>query len=490
MNWSPVTSLSQFAPSGDPTTPGFLIDLTNIIPLESGWRSAYGLASTGMESLTATCVGAAYATLLDGTGVSVAGTSTGLFVRSTNSWTNKSGSETYAASEVSRWRFAQMGNNILAATADNLMQVSASGATFTAIAGSPKAALIESVYGFIMAADVNDGGTYIEEDRWWCSALFDHTDWTPSTATQCTTGRLVDTPGAITGLRRLGANIVAYKKNSMYLGEYVEPPTVWDWNLISSNVGCSSHDAIVNIGRAHLFPGSDNFYLFDGATLTPIGEPVRRWFWDTKLLFGSEVLIQSSHDPAKGLVYWFFPEAGGSTQCTKCLVYNYKLDKWGYAAYSVQSSLDYTAGSLTYDGLGDYYSTYDTGIDRTYDSPTWTASKVIPAVIDGNKLLKSIDGASDPSAFTCWYMGDDQQYSLLRRARVRWLTSPTTATMQLSTCDEMACSTFCACGGPVTQTENKFDKLRSARWHKLTFNMTGNCEFTGVQVDIQPQGGW
>jgi hypothetical protein len=212
VNWSPVTSLSQFAPSGDPTTPGYLIDLTNIIPLESGWRSAYGLANAGMETLTATCVGACYATLLDGSGVSVAGTASGLFVRSSNTWVNKSGSDTYAASETLRWRFGQMGDYIVAATAENLLQVSNAGATFTAIAGSPKASLIESVYGFLMLADTDDAGANTNTDRWWCSGLFDHTDWTPAVATQCTTGRLVDTPGAITGLRRLGANIVAVSR--------------------------------------------------------------------------------------------------------------------------------------------------------------------------------------------------------------------------------------------------------------------------------------
>jgi hypothetical protein len=49
---------------------------------------------------------------------------------------------------------------------------------------------------------------------------------------------------------------------------------------------------------------------------------------------------------------------------------------------------------------------------------------------------------------------------------------------------------FCLCGGVVPQTYNKFDRLHSARWHKLKFAMTGDHELAGVAADVQPQGAW
>jgi hypothetical protein len=490
VNFTPMVPIQQFAPSADPTTPGTLIDCDNIIPTERGWRSAYGLSDTGMESLTATCVGAVLATLMDGSNVLIAGTTGDLWLRSSNTWSKITGADTYKATSDLRWRFAMMGNNILATNTSNTIQVSASGGTFTTVPSfAPQASLIESVYGFIMAADTNDATYGDQSDRWWCSALFQHDSWTPNVATQCTTGRLVDTPGPIKGLRRLGSNIVAYKDSSMYLGQYVEPPTVWDWQVVSSNVGCSSHDAVVNIGTAHVFLGADNAYMFDGASVVPIGEPIREWFFDSELNRAYDTRIQSCHDPAKSLVYWFYPRSTSTGTLNRALVYNYKLNRWGLATYGVEAAVDYVAAGITYDGIGTYFSTYDAGIDRTYDSPLWVPERIVPAVINTAHVMQTIDGASGTSSATTWHIGDDQAFTLLRRARVRWLTAPTTATMQLSTLNELG-GAFCVCGAPVAQNNNKFDKLRSARWHKLQFDMTGDHEFTAVQVDIQPQGAW
>jgi hypothetical protein len=490
VKWSPIIPVTQFAPSADPTTEGILTDVENVIPVERGWRSAYSLGETGMASLTATCVGAAMCQLMDGSLVIVAGTASDLWLRSSNTWSEISeNGVTYHATSDLRWRFAMMGNNILAATCSDTIAVSASGATFGAIASAPKATLIESVYGFIMAANTNEATNGDQSDRWWCSGLFDHTDWTPNATTQCTTGRLVDTPGPILGLRRLGANVIAYKQSSMYLGQYVQPPTVWDWSLISSNIGCGSHEAIVNIGKAHLFPGIDNFYLFDGASVTAIGEPIREWFFDATLQPGSSELIQAAHDPAKKLVYWFFPAAGLAGSINRCVVFNYQLSRWGYATYDIEATLDYTAAGVTYDGLGTFYTTFDAGINRTYDSPAWTNEKVAPAVIDNTHVLKTIDGPGLNSTFTTWHIGDDQAFTLIRRARIRWLDDPTTAALCYYATNEHG-SAFSMCAGAVSQTQNKFDVLNSARWHRLKFSTTGTHEFSGIAVDLEPQGTW
>ena len=488
MKWSPMVPVEQFTPEGDPTRPGVLTEIENIIPSLRGWRSAYGLAETGMESLTATCVGAALAQLADGSSVLLAGTDSGLFLRSANQWVARSGSDTYAATSDLRWRFAQMGDNILAATASNSIQVSVSGGTFTAIAGAPRAALIESVSGFVMAADTNDSTYGDQSDRWWCSGLFDHSDWVPAAATQCTTGRLVDTAGPIRALRRLGGGVVAYKDTSFYLGEYVQPPTVWDWTLISSDIGCASHDAVVNIGKAHLFPGTNNFYLYDGASITPIGDPVREWFFDSQLYRTFDVRIQSLHDAAKRLVYWFYPVAGGSGTLDRAVVYNYEQNRWGYCTYSIEATVQYVASGITYDGIGSYYTTYDAGIDRTYDSPLWVPDLVVPSVFTTTHLLKTVDGNSTTSSFTTWHVGDDQMFTLLRRARVRWLHAPDSSLLSLCTSKDGAAFTLCKSNVPETDT--KYDVMASARWHRIKIDAVGTHEFTALAADFEPQGAW
>src|SRR5512139_4296725 len=110
MNWSPMQPVTEFAPSADPTVPGVLLDAENIVPTDRGWRSAYSLASTGMASLTATCVGAVLATKMDGTQILFAGCGSEIFTRSGATWaTVTAAATTYNADEDQRWRWAMMG---------------------------------------------------------------------------------------------------------------------------------------------------------------------------------------------------------------------------------------------------------------------------------------------------------------------------------------------------------------------------------------------
>jgi hypothetical protein len=481
--------LTQFAPLADETEVGTILSASNLIPSDRGWRSAYALADAGMATLTATCVGSALVQLTTGSFLMFAGTTGKLWARSTADWADVSATgTTYAATSDQRWHFTSMGDFVLAGNISDTIQVSNAGATFSAITGAPKAALIESVNGFIFAANTIDAGFGTSPDRWWCSGLFDHTDWTPAAATQCTSGRLVDTPGPIRALRRLGQNIVAYKDASLYLGQYVDPPTVWQWTLISSDVGCASHDAVVNVGQAHLFPGPRNFFSYDGAQLQPIGEAIAEWFFDSKLLRSYDNRIQAVHDGRRALVYWFYPPANGSGALTEAVVYHYRTGRWGVATYGIESAVDYVASGITYDGLGTYYTTYDAGIDRTYDSPLWIPDTTSPAVFDATHKLKTIDGAGMDASFTTWHFGDDQRFTLLRRARIRWLDDPTTASLALYTRDEHG-GAFVPRATAV-QASNKFDVLASARWHKATISTTGTCELTGIQVDAEPQGDW
>lgn len=489
MNWSELLGLEQYAPRADPTTPGTLLEVSNLIPTDRGWRSAYSLSDAGMESLTGTCCGAALIQKTDGTYMMLAGTGSNLYLRSTQQWVELSATESYHATPDQRWRFCSLGDYVLASNISDTVQVSNAGGSFAEITSAPQAALIESVNGFVMAANVLHA-TYTGADRWWCSGLNDHTDWTPALATQCTTGRLVETPGPIRALRRLGRNVVAYKDASMYLGEYVQPPTVWQWTLISSDVGTASHDGVVNLGQRHLFCGNGNFYSFDGAQILPIGDAIREWFFDSQLLRSYDGRVQAVHDPQRALVYWFYPPATGSGALTEAVVYQYRTGRWGVATYSIEAACDYVAAALTYDGLGTYWpGTYDDGIDRTYDSPLWVPDTVAPAVFDTAHKLSTIDGASAASGWTTWHMGDDQYFSLLRRVRIRWLTQPTRADLDLYTTDEHG-TAFALRASSVPLYQNKFDLLESARWHRLVFRAQGDCEFSRIAVDLQPQGGW
>lgn len=478
-----MINFTGFAPDVDPTTPGVITACENLIPTLKGYKGGYSGADVGLPALAAAAISATVLVKLDATNRFVAGTETKLYEKSAASWIDVSRAAAYNASaSLYPWRFAQFGDTTLAANKGDTLQSSNSGA-FADVAGSPKAGAICTVNGFVMLANTNEATYGDSPDRWWCSALNDMTNWTPAIATQCTTGRLVDSPGSIRGLKTLGYDVVAYKERSMYLGRYAGPPSVWQWTLIPGEIGCSSQNAVVNIGTAHVFVGWEDFYLFDGFRPVPIGSTLREWFF-SDLDANYRYLIKGLHDRTHSLVYFFYPRLGGSGALNGCIVYNYKSQKWGVSNRSIETVVEYITGGYTWDTLP--ITTWDSWPSVAYESPFWTASSETAAYIGTDHKVYSLTGISSTSSLTTFDAGDDQQFSLLSRVRFRYLDAPASATLTNYYQDEHGGAW--TTDSTITESNGRFDLLRSARWHKAKADFTGDVEISGVDAVMQPDG--
>lgn len=476
--------LIGFAPDLDSTTAGVITDCTNIIPVPKGFAAAPSPAAAGVAALADDCRGLVVARKLDDTNRLIAGTQDALYERSGLTWTDVS-SAPYTGGTESRWRFAQFGDVTLATNRADDIQSSSSGA-FASLGGSPpKASIVESVAGFVMVFDVNDAtyGFGDSPDRWWCSGLYNQATWQPSTATQAATGRLFDTPGKILAGRRLGSNIVAYKEKSMFLGVYQGPPFVWGWQLISSDIGCLSQEACVNIGTAHVFASYDDFYVFDGSQPISIGEDrLRKWYQDN-LNLSFKHRVTALHDRSRSLVYFFFPSTSSITGDPDMgVAYNYAKNEWGRADITLQAAADYVSGAITYDDLGTLYSTYDDLPDISYDSPFWTASSFVPAVIDTSNTIMALNGTPGASSITTGDVGDDVTLSFLSRVTPRFLTRPTSGS--LIPYSRNAMGDDLTAGGESTMSSSRFDFMQSARWHRIKLEFTGSMELAGLDWTI------
>lgn len=476
-----------FLPDVDPVTPGILTACSNLIPTTKGMKGAPGEVSGGIDALAATCLGAALCIKLDSTWRVFAGTTTKLYEVSGTTWadrTRASGGD-YSTSTDSRWRFAQFGDTTLAVNGADTLQSSNTG-VFADVAGAPSANCIDTVANFVMLAGTNEGTYGDQTDRWWCSAINDATDWTTDVATQCTTGRLVNTPGAITAIKRFGTSVVAYKEKSLYLGTYAGPPVVWKFDLIPGEIGAPSQEAVVNIGSSHIFVGYDDFYVFDGTRPVPIGEGIKEWFFaDLNKKYRYKII--GAHDPTNSLVYFYYPStASTSGAIDSCVVYHYKAKKWGVADRAIEAAIEYLTGQITYANIGDYFADYASMPAITYDSPFWTSSAPVVAIIDTTNTVKTLTGASTTSSMTTGDIGDDDLYMLLSRDRPRFSTAPTSATMT-NYYRNSAGEAFTT-DQTVTLTDGSFDVLRSARWHRLQMDFTGPVEITAHSATLQEDG--
>lgn len=489
-----LVPLRGWVPDADVTAPGVILDCTALIPSVRGMKAAPAAISSGVSALAAAALGAGLVSKLDGSTRALAGTATALYEAGTSSWTDRTrGTGAYTASTDTRWRFAQFGDTSVAVQKADRPQFSNSGAFADIVLGGtkygPKSSLVETAQGFVMLADCNDasaglGTTYGDQpNRWWCSAQFDYTDWTPAVATQCTTGLLVDSPGKITGLRRLGSTIVAYKDTSIYLGIYVGAPAVWQWNLIPGEAGCASHEAVADIGDAHLFVGKSDFYGFDGSRPVPIGDGIREWFFQ-QLNASYAYKMVAMHDKATANVWWFYP-SGTSSTLNACVVYNYRAKRWGKCDLAIETSVQYSSGALAYSGLDTY--TYATLPAVSYDSPFWGGGGGITmAIINTSHVLQFLTGTAVSSSLTTSDFGTDAQFSTMRRVRPRYLTAPSAATLTPYYRDLTGGSMSSLAA--VTQSVGKFDYLQSARWHRVAITFTGPMELTGLDIDVAADG--
>lgn len=483
-----MTPLLGFTPDIDPTTKGAIVDCANLIPTLKGMRSGFSETSTGIAALAAVCHGAAVLKKLDSSARLFAGTTTKLYEGNSSTWSDVSRTVggSYNGTTETVWRFAQYGNVSIAAQPNDTIQYSVSTGNFEDISGAPYATVVETVGDFVMALNYNDGTD--TPDGWFCCALGDYTDWTPSIATQCANGRLTSTPGDIRGGKRLGDTIVAYKERAVYLGIYSGPPVIWEWREISNTVGAPCHEVIIPIvttqgGQAHIFMGYDDFYYFDGSRPVPVGSPVKEWFFN-RVNRQYMHLSKGLHDPFNKRIYWYYPTTDSTLD--SCIVYNYSSNKWGTDDRTIEACVDYLNAGETYATFEADYATYADEPSITYGSPFWNSATPIAAIFDTSHNLNTLTGTSSTSSFTIGDVGDDMMFYVVSRVKPRYLTRPTSATMTNYYRNELGDSL--STDATTVMSEGRFDILRSARWHRFKFDHTGDMEVTALNVAADMEG--
>ena len=479
-----VIPLLGYAPDADPTIPGVLTSCSGVVPSLKGFKGAPSPQATQQSVLASTCMGAAVVTKLDGTTRFFAGAATKLYEASSNAWTDVSRSAVYATPATGRWRFTQQGNVTLAANGADTVQASVSSGAFSCIGSAPIADIVETVGKFVFALKISSDASKVQ----WC-ALNDYTAWAASIATQAGSDTLTSTSGGITAGRKFGSSIIVYKAKSMYLGTYVGPPNIWQFELIPGNAGALSQEVVVSVGTAedpkHIFMGYDDFYYFDGARPVPIGTNRVKETVFNQLLQSKNYVAQAVHARQNSRVYYYYPSSDSNLP-DKCVVYNYRTDRWGVDDRQIEIATDWATPGLTWNNLGTLYNTWDDLPNGQWDQAFFNSAQTIPAVFDTNHKLKSLSGPAANTSITTGDLGDDAKLSLMTRLRIRFLTAPVSASLtnfyKLNSGDVLTTD-------QVTSMSNgKFDVLREARWHRFQIAMTGDWEATGMVPEFEVGG--
>jgi len=476
--------LIGFAPDADPTTPGVLADCANFVPYLNGMEGAPTPATpTGTPALVAECRGAVVVRRLDDTRRIIAGTQTKLYDLTPGVWTDVSRFGDYAGGVETRWSFTQFGDATLAANKAEAIQRSTSGA-FSDIAGAPKAEVIFTVGAFVMAMNVDDGT--VKPDGWHCCAAYNDTDWTESITTQSASGRLVATTGRITAGMRLGDYAVAYKERSIYMGQYVGSPVVWDWVQVpGGEAGCIGKEAICDIGSAHFFVGENKLWIFDGTRPVPVGDgELSEWFFNNSNP-GYRYKTICVFDKQTNRIWVFYP-SNSSTTIDSAIVYHIVSKKWGKCDLSIEAALNYVTPPTTIDALTDYSATIEGLPAMSFDSQFWLTGGRSLGIVNTSHQLQMMTGAASASSFTTGEVGDDDAVTSLTKIRMRYADAPDSASVQMMY--QMNSGTGFTNGITGSVNDGKFDVRQTARWHKARFDFTGPVKVTHMDADLKPAG--
>lgn len=334
-----------FAPDLDPSwavNPGILNYVSNYVPTKRGTLANFANGPTQDLSGPGTWSNAAYGKALTGyifkkvtSGARLLIASSKRIVEFTAGGTqtdrSKSGTDYTTAAT---WTMTAQGNAIIAVSLANATQVSTSAAFSDLGGGSPKAQVCTSNMGFVMLGNYDDG-TNQYSDGWWCSALFDYSSFTPSLATQAANGRLLATPGPIQAMVPLRDSIIAFKDDSVYVGDYVADTTngiIWEWRLISDRVGCSSPHGVAVLNNVCYFLHKTGVYAFDGAQVTNIGNGVQKFVLGKLVDMGCLAKVQTGVDEQEGVIYFAFDGSVSSGVLSYLLFLNVNTGRWGFSA--------------------------------------------------------------------------------------------------------------------------------------------------------------
>jgi hypothetical protein len=335
----------------------------NVYPSPDGYRPIKAFDEM-TDALPDLFQGGASFTASDGTVQLLAGTATDLYqFDNTLSWTSILGTLT-----AGRWYFTQFNDHAIAANGSAPVDINLLTGTAAALGGSPpNADFCATVRDFVFLAE--------DQTVTW-SGFEDREQWTAGTNQSGSKPML--SGGPITGLAG-GEYGLVFQRSQITRASYAGVPTVWQWDVISENIGCSAAGSIAQAGRLVFFLSDRGFMLTDGNDVKPIGaERIDRTFAEAYTRQDIDDFLYAAIDPLNNIVKWCMPG--------KCWNYNWQTDQWSTETWDVRAAFNgYTAG-LTLEDLDTPYPDMD-AMTLSLDSPVFMGGvPLLLAVSSGNKV--------------------------------------------------------------------------------------------------------
>lgn len=388
---------------------GASANIVNLFPkTKESWGPVSGLSPYSTNGLASTCIGAMLAQDSNGNNYIFAGDKTSLYLLSPGNLAFSTLNNTFNINVGENWNFTQYGQRVIAAAFGANLQsyvLNSSAAFANLSATAPQARYIATIRDWVMVGNTFDSTNGEQPQRvQWC-AIDDPTTWPASGSTaeaQLLAGSQV-IPGDQGWIRGIVGNLgtadgAVFFERGIFRVVFQGSPTVFGFYPAEGARGTKAPNSIVHLGALAYYLGEDGFYAFDGTTSRPIGvDRVDKTFWNTvnqSYLYN----VVGAVDPINRLVMWLYPSnsaPGGVPD--SLIVYNWVLDKWGFAQVSAEYIFRALTQGFSLDSLDAAgYTNLDT-LPFSLDSRVWTGGSLVMASFDSNHKLNYFTGSTQPA---------------------------------------------------------------------------------------------
>lgn len=180
---------------------------------------------------------------------------------------------------------------------------------------------------FVIAFGANDYGQTTQDPmlvRW--SDQESYQVWTPAATNQAGSYRLSSGSYIVTA-QQTRQEILIWTDGALYSMQYLGPPYVWGFNILSDNISIISPNAVATANNITYWMGTDKFYSYSGRVET-LPCALRQYvFGDINLSQSYQFFAGTNEGYSE--IWWFYCSAN-STVIDKYVIYNYLDQVWYY----------------------------------------------------------------------------------------------------------------------------------------------------------------
>jgi len=190
---------------------------------------------------------------------------------------------------------------------------------------------------FVIAFGVNDYGETSQDPlliRW--SDQENYQVWAPAITNQAGSFRLSSGSTIVTA-QQTRQEILVFTDASVFSMQYLGPPYVWGFNILSDNISIAGPNAVATANNITYWMGTDKFYAYTGRVET-LPCSLRQYVYDDINLDQAYQFFAGTNE-GYSEIWWFYCSAN-STVIDRYVVYNYLDQVWYYGTLGRTAWLD------------------------------------------------------------------------------------------------------------------------------------------------------